>query len=114
MNNWRNPAGGKATTVIGGHVYRGNSVKSLQGKYIFGTFSQTLTTPNGELFMAKPATGPGLWPFDEIALKSYPNDVGHYLKGFGQDNDGEIYLTLTSVVGPTGTTGKVFKLVGVN
>jgi glucose/arabinose dehydrogenase len=114
MNNWRNPAGGKATTVIGGHVYRGNSIKSLQGKYIFGTFSQTLTTPNGELFMAKPATGPGLWPFDEIALKSYPNDVGHYLKGFGQDNDGEIYLTLTSVGGPTGTTGKVFKLVEVN
>ena len=47
----------------------------------------------------------------EIALESNPNDIGYYLRGFGQDWDGEIYLTVSSRVGPNGTTGKVFKLV---
>jgi glucose/arabinose dehydrogenase len=110
LNNWQNPKGGKATVVIGGNVYRGQSIPDLEGKYIFGTFSQTSTTPNGELFMANPE-GPGLWPYEEISLKGSPNDVGYFLKGFGQDQDGEIYLTVSSQSGPSGSTGKVFKLV---
>lgn len=110
FNNWQNPKGGKATTVIGGNVYRGNDIGWLKGKYVFGTFSQSPTTANGELFVATPANA-GLWKYDEIDLKSHPNDVGYYLKGFGQDNKGEIYLTVSSILGPSGTTGKVFKLV---
>jgi glucose/arabinose dehydrogenase len=112
LNNTSNPMGGKALTVIGGNVYRGNSIPGLQGKYIFGTFAQTRGTPDAELFVANPS-GPGPWHYDEINLKSFPNDLGHYLKGFGQDNDGEIYLTVSSIGGPSGTTGKVFKLVKV-
>jgi glucose/arabinose dehydrogenase len=112
LNNWQNPAGGKATTVIGGNVYRGRDIRSLDGQYIFGTFSQSPTTANGELFMARKA-GSGLWPVEEITLKNRPNDLGFYLKGFGQDVDGEIYLTVTMVGGPTGNTGQVYKLVEV-
>lgn len=110
FNNWRNPAGGFSTTVIGGHVYRGKSIPTFHGKYIFGSFSQTPATANGEIFIANPA-GPGLWPFQEISLQSSPNDIGYYLRGFGQDTEGEIYIAASSVVGLTGTTGKVFKLV---
>lgn len=112
LNNWKNPEGGIATTIIGGNVYRGNSIPGFHGKYIFGTFSQTISQPNGELFIANPA-GPGLWPFQEIHLVSHPDDIGYYLKGFGQDLEGEIYLTVSSKLGPTLTTGKVFKLVQV-
>lgn len=111
LNNWRNPLGGRATTVIGGNVYRGHDLKGWQGKYIFGTFSQTPTTANGELFMATPQGPRGDWPYEEVTLKSHPDDVGYYLRGFGQDNDGEIYLTVSSMVGPQGNTGKVYKLV---
>ena len=32
-----------------------------------------------KLFMAQPA-GPGPWSFQEISLKNFPSDVGHYLK----------------------------------
>ena len=112
LNNWQNPAGGKATTVIGGNVYRGHNIPNWQGKYIFGTFSQSPTTANGELFIATPM-GSGMWPYEEVSLKSHPDDIGYYLKGFGQDNDGEIYLTVSSMLGPSGTTGKVFKLVAI-
>jgi glucose/arabinose dehydrogenase len=113
INNAANPKGGIATTVIGGNVYRGHAIPGFQGKYIFGTFSQSFTAANGELFMAQPA-GAGLWPFQEIHLASHPDDIGYFLKGFGQDDDGEIYLTVSKKLGPTGTTGKIFKLVPAN
>ena len=110
VNNWLNPEGGRATTIIAGEVYRGNTIPGFQGKYIFGTFSQTPTAANGELFIATPG-GPGLWNYQEIELASHPNDIGYYLKGFGKDLQGEVYLTVSGMLGPSGSTGKVFKLV---
>lgn len=110
LNNWRNPLGGAATTIIGGNVYRGSAIPGFEGKYIFGTFSQTPTTANGELFISNP-TGSALWPYREIRLKNRPDDIGFFLKGFGQDSAGEIYITVSSLAGPSGTTGKVYKLV---
>ena len=110
MNNFQNPKGGKATTIIGGNVYRGHAIHAYHGKYIFGTFSQGPGTPNAELFISKPG-GSDLWSFEEISLKSHPEDIGYYLKGFGQDLKGEIYLTVSSIAGPSGTTGKILKLV---
>lgn len=113
LNNWKNPLGGKATTVIGGYVYRGEAIPKWQGKYIFGTFSQSANTPNGELFVATPQfdNTTATWKYEEIKLNSVKNDLGYYLRGFGQDEDGEVYLTVSSNVGPSGNTGKVFKLV---
>jgi hypothetical protein len=109
INNTSNPAGGIALTVVGGNVYRGNNIPSLRGKYIFGTYARTRTAPDGELFVAEPSGSN--WNYKEINLKSYPGNLGHYLKGFGQDNAGEIYLTVSTTGGPSGTNGKVFKLV---
>jgi glucose/arabinose dehydrogenase len=112
INNTANPAGGRALTVIGGNVYRGNDIPAYQGKYIFGSFGQTGMAPDAELFIATPA-GQSDWNWEEINIVSHANDLGYYLKGFGQDNKGEIYLTLSSNLGPSGTTGKIFKLVKV-
>ena len=110
MLNAANPAAGvKTLTVIGGHVYRGDDIKSLKGDYVFASFSRS-GTPQGELFIAKPA-GPGLWPFQEITLASFTDHLGAFVKGFGQDLQGEIYVATSTVLGPSGTTGKVYKLV---
>lgn len=110
VNNAANPKGGRATTIIGGNVYRGKAIKGWNGKYIFGSFSQSFAGPNAELFMSTPG-GPGLWDYEEITLKDHPNDIGYFLKGFGQDNEGEIYIAVSTVTGPSGTAGKVLKLV---
>jgi hypothetical protein len=92
-------------------VYRGHTIPQLQGKYIFGTFSQGVPAgPNAELFVANPA-GPGPWAYQELTFAGRPNDLGYFLKGFGQDLDGEIYLAVSTITGPTGTTGKILKLV---
>jgi glucose/arabinose dehydrogenase len=110
VNNASNPAGGKAATIIGGNVYRGSAIPEYQGAYIFGTFAQKGDKADGELFLSHPG-GSGMWSYEEIALKSSNDDLGYYLKGFGQDNTGEIYLTVSGMAGPSGNTGKVLKLV---
>jgi glucose/arabinose dehydrogenase len=109
VNNSANPQGGRALAIIGGNVYRGTAIPAYEGKYIFGSFGQG-GGANGELFISTPA-GQTDWGFEEINLASHPNDIGYFLKGFGQDNNGEIYLTVSMIAGPSGATGKVFKLI---
>ncbi len=66
----------------------------------------------GKLLMANPA-GSGLWSVEDVKLKSFPDDLGQFLKGFGQSLDGEIYVVTSQQIGPQGTTGKVYKLAEV-
>jgi glucose/arabinose dehydrogenase len=114
LTNTANPAGkGLATVIVGGNVYRGSALPALQGRYVFGIFSQGGTGAagaNAKLFVAS-TTGSGMWPYEDLTLKDYPNNLGYYLKGFGQDLSGELYITTCDNQGVTGTTGKVFKLV---
>ncbi len=112
MSNANNPAGGITVTIIGGYVYRGQAIPELSGQYIFGSFSKDFE-PTGEVFMADP-TGVGLWDFEELEFKSTSGDLGDYLKGFGQDLDGEIYLAVSSMLGPSGTTGRIYKIALVD
>jgi glucose/arabinose dehydrogenase len=110
LNNVSNPAGGKANAVIGGNVYRGSELSHLKGKYIFASESQSNATTNGELFAATRSNS-GMWAYEEISLKSRPNDVGELIKGFGEDRHGELYITTSIRLGPAGVTGKVYKLI---
>jgi hypothetical protein len=34
-----------------------------------------------------------------------------FLKGMGQDASGELYLLVTNSLGPSGTTGKIYKIM---
>jgi len=40
------------------------------------------------------------------------HSLGLFVKGVGQDHDGEIYVLASSALGPYGTTGVVLKIVG--
>lgn len=114
MNNANNPAGGITVTIIGGYVYRGQSIPELSGQYIFGSFANSRDfEPTGEVFIANP-TGDGPWDFEELDFKSTPGDLGYYLKGFGQDLNGEIYLAVSGMLGPDGNTGRIYKIALVN
>ena len=63
--------------------------------------------------MATPQNS-GMWKYEEVSLKSHPDDIGYFLKGFGQDEKGDVYLTVSSIGGPSGSTGKVFKIVAAD
>ena len=109
--NASNPGGGITVTIIGGNVYRGSEIPGLNGRYIFGSFSSDFE-PKGELFVATPS-GTGPWSYESLNLESYPDNLGYFVKGFGQDMNGEVYVTVSSTLGPDGTTGKIFKIAMV-
>jgi len=111
--NAANPkGGGVAITIVGGNVYRGDSLPNLQGRYIFGSFSQD-GQPNAKVYSAQMAAS-GTWPYEELKLKSYTDNLGQYLKSVGQDQAGDIYLLTSGQQGPSGATGKVFKMIATH
>lgn len=104
--------GGLSVTVIGGNVYRGRLAPALAGMYVFGGATSPGTAPDGRLFASTPQGG-GLWPIQELLINGTTR-LGYVVKGFGQDSDGEVYVMASKVLGPTGTTGTVFKIVSAD
>ncbi len=102
--------GGLGYVIVGGNVYRGKGLPQYSGQYIFGTWSVTQGTPDGLVFVATPQSS-GLWNFKELNFANTPTGkLKHYLLGFGQDSKGEMYVLTSDASGPSGATGKVFKL----
>jgi glucose/arabinose dehydrogenase len=109
--NAANPEGGHFVVIVAGYVYRGHSIPGMEGKYIFGNFSSNFT-PLGEVYASNPA-GHGLWSYDKLTFKSFgAGNIGNFVKGFGQDSGGEVYVLGSQRLGPAGNTGKVYKIVG--
>ncbi|MEX0936229.1 MAG: PQQ-dependent sugar dehydrogenase [Pirellulales bacterium] len=88
--------------VIGGFVYRGDAIPQLQGKYVFGDFSQ-------RLFWGDLETG----EIHEMVIGFDDRDLDLFVKGFGQDADGELYLLGSASGGLDGQTGAVFRIVQI-
>ena len=112
--------GGLGAVVVGGHVYRGDDVPSLSGRYIFGIWAEEEAgAPEhifGAIYVAKPSVPvqgvPQLWRIRKVRIQSMEDmELQHYLLSFGQDLEGEVYVLTTDAVGPSGDTGKVYKFV---
>jgi glucose/arabinose dehydrogenase len=122
-------------TIVGGHLYRGTALPSLQGKYVFGYWSDGKRSGgNGVLLVATPSVGwtidryPGsvaaltasdnaMWSGSEIPVSGMNNfRVNAFIRGFGEDGSRELYLLTSERTGPDPTfaTGKVWKLVPVS
>lgn len=107
---------GIGTTVVGGEVYRGRSLPQLAGRYVFGDWSkQFIGPPTGQLFAATP--GGAQWRMQKLRIntvdgvKNASGELNRRVLGFGRDSRGEVYVTTTLNVGPTGATGSVLRLV---
>lgn len=101
----------EGSAVIGGFVYRGSDIPDLVGTYVFGDLSKLpLSTAAGRLFYLR-EVAPG--QFEVVEFQIGPNDEGLgqvYLKGIGEDVRGELYLLVSSVLGPSGSGGAVWRL----
>ncbi|HEM61129.1 MAG TPA: hypothetical protein ENO24_02470, partial [Chloroflexi bacterium] len=106
-------AGGIGTAVIGGFVYRSEAIPELQGRYVFGDWSTAGHRPDGLILVASPPARDGQpWDLHELSVAtSRDGRLGSYVLGFGQDADLELYVLTTERVGPTGNTGKVWRIV---
>ncbi|TCZ72964.1 PQQ-dependent sugar dehydrogenase [Flaviaesturariibacter aridisoli] len=109
LKNLAHPEGdGHTTVVVGGNVYRGSALPGLVGSYVFGAFSQGFTAPDGLLYVATPSGG--TWNFSELRFRDR-STFGYFVKGFGQDLSGEVYVAVSSSLGLAGTTGKIVKII---
>jgi hypothetical protein len=96
--------------VVGGYVYRGTRYGQLIGKYIFGDWSTGFVPGNGRLFYLD-ADGDMSQIF-EFQLGPSNDPLGAYLSGFGEDENGDIYVLTTGNLAPVGDLGKVLRIKG--
>jgi glucose/arabinose dehydrogenase len=94
-------------SITGGFVYHGSAIPELTGKYVFGDFSSSFFAPDGRLFYADLGTG----LINELKTGMDDRDLGLYVKAFGQDAAGELYLLAGTNLGPFGSDGVVLKIV---
>lgn len=97
----------KGTAVVGGAVYRGNEAPQLAGSYIFADWS-------GILFAATPPPKPSaMWDRQVLQVKlQNGGKFNEYILSFGRDADYDLYVLTSDKSGPSGNTGKVWKVVG--
>lgn len=99
--------------IVGGHVNRGEALPELDGQYVFGAFTaeELEEGPHGKLFTAQPASGSGMWTVEELEVAGMTGEMhDHFVLGFGQDLQGEVYVLTIDNAGPMGTTGKLYRL----
>jgi uncharacterized protein (TIGR03118 family) len=95
----------EGSVVIGGFVYHGSRIPALQGRYVFGDWG-SFAAPSARLFYLEPS-----FAITELRIGLADRPTGFWLRGFGEDADGELYAFGSTVLGPSGTTGQMLKLV---
>jgi hypothetical protein len=78
---------------------------------VFGDWSRNWGLPQGTLIVARrPEGGTGRWTLSTLDVAG-PEPFAGYITGFGQDNDGELYVLTNGSNGLTPGKGRVWKLV---
>jgi glucose/arabinose dehydrogenase len=103
-------------SVTGGHVYRGSAIPALQGKYVFGDWSDGFATPNGTL-LGLEETSPGVFALSILELLG-GNPIGRHIPAFGEDEAGELYVATKTSLAPSAPdpdtglpAGQLFRIV---
>lgn len=99
--------------VIGGYVYRGSQIPSMEGHYIFGDWSSSFVNPDGKIFEGIPPSSPQeSWTMRTFNITtSESGNLDVFVISFGEDVAGELYALTSNWPGPIGSTGKIYKLV---
>jgi uncharacterized protein (TIGR03118 family) len=95
----------EGSVVIGGFVYRGRENPLLYGRYVFGDWG-SFAAPSARLFYLEPT-----FEIKELRIGLADRPTGFWLRGLGEDDEGELYVFGSTVLGPTGTTGQMLKIV---
>ncbi|MCU0787293.1 MAG: CHRD domain-containing protein [Verrucomicrobia bacterium] len=91
--------------IIGGYRYRGGAIGGLAGTYVFGDWG-SFSAPSGRLYYLDATNG-----VNEFRLGFEDRSLGMWLKGWGQDAGGELYVFGSKALGPSGATGRMLKLI---
>jgi len=83
------------------------AIPELEGKYVFGDFSLGFQTPGGRLFYGDLGTS----LIQEFMIGLDDRALGLFVKRFGQDADGELYVLADLSLGANSNLGEVLKIV---
>jgi glucose/arabinose dehydrogenase len=79
ITQYSNTGFGGDCSITGGYVYRGSNYPPIQGNYFYGDYC------SGRVWMAEEVS-PGVWTDTQILNTTFE------IAGFGEDEDGEIYI----------------------
>jgi glucose/arabinose dehydrogenase len=103
------PGPGFGRASVGGHIYRGEAIKWLRGRFVQGDFAIDLL--DGQILTAKRKPRGHLWKLRRAFVFDPSDPVkSGFMKGVGQDADGELYA-VTGNFTPTGLEGRIWKIV---
>ena len=83
-----------------------SDILGLMGRYVFGDFGPSFSTPSGFLLALDEANR-----ISRLRVGTDHRALGMWIKGFGQDDRGEVYVCGSTILGPSGLTGRVLKLI---
>lgn len=104
------PDGCLGISITGGYVYRG-AHKAWDGKYIFGDWSKSFASMDGQIFIGSKSGGK--WSMDQATVTNMSGKVP-YILAFAQDNAGEVYALTSVTTGPNGKMDTIYKVVPAN
>lgn len=97
-------------SVTGGYVYRG-AHKPWDGKYIFGDWSKSFGSMDGQIFMGTKGAD-GKWKLEKAEVDGMTTVP--YMLAFAQDDKGEVYALTSISTGPVGGHDSIYKIVPAN
>jgi glucose/arabinose dehydrogenase len=95
--------------IVGGYVYRGTAIPGLVGRYVFGDYTSSFFGANGRLFHTA-VSGAGAFVRESFEFPDADPFPSVFVLGIGQGGDGELYVLTSTSLGPTGTSGVVWRL----
>ncbi len=101
------PDGCLGISVTGGYVYRG-AHEAWNGKYIFGDWSKSFSTMDGQIFFGTRGAD-GNWSMEVAEVTNM--DTVPYILAFAQDAAGEVYALTSITTGPVGSLDTIYKIV---
>ena len=104
---------GDGISITGGFVYRGSLIPELYGKYVFGdlALNRVPVRADGRMFCEDLDSG----IINEFLLPECSSGIlpnGLTIRGFGEDNGGELYVLATNTPS-SGAGGVVYALRSV-
>lgn len=100
LGQYPNGSGG-GSAVIGGYVYRGNSIGDLEGKYVFGDLNRSGVSGGGMMYMD--IQEPGLNQVFDLDIVGSLSKPGSNIHGLAEDANGELYYLFSN--------GQIIKLL---